>query len=212
MKAIPSTALATWMLDHLTLGTRNESLSGDLLEELHSGRSTAWYWRQTLSAIAITLSTRIRACVVPLLFSVGWSLLYPMLWPAIVHSMPAQNLVKHFTPSDLPFSTGLGFVAVISPAALFIALGFFVYLISHKHNRTSTLRLMASLSISLNVLFVTIIGQHLSHYRVDLRNVSRENFNAHLVALCIPLALGLYAALMCALAPAQRRHPGSLTA
>ncbi len=71
---------------------------------------------------------------------------------------------------------------------------------------------MASLSVSFNVLFVTIIGQHLRHYGVDLRNVSRENFNAHLVALCIPLALGLYAALLCAFPPAQRHHPGSLAA
>jgi hypothetical protein len=212
MKAIPPTALATWMLDHLTLGARNESLSGDLLEELHSGRSTAWYWRQTISAIAITLCTRTRAYVAPLLFSAGWSILYPTLWPAIVHSEPAQNLVNHFTPSDLPFSTGLGVVSGIAPATLFIAVGFFVYLISHKQTSTSTIRLMASLSVSFNVLFVTIIGQHLRHYGVDLRNVSRENFNAHLVALCIPLALGLYAALLCAFPASQRNHPGSLAA
>jgi hypothetical protein len=212
MKPTLSVAIATWMLDHLTLGARNESLSGDLLEELHAGRSTAWYWRQTLSAIAATLSTKFRDYLVPLLFSAGWSLLYPTLWPAIVHSAPAQNLTNRFTPSDLPFSTGLGFVAGISPAALFIALGFVVYLVSHKHTRTSTVRLLASLSISLNVLFVTIIGEHLRHFGVDLRNVSHENFNAHLVALCIPLALGLYAALLCAF-PATRHHnPGSLTA
>ena len=212
MKPTLSTALATWMLDHMTLGVRNESLSGDLLEELHSGRSTAWYWHQTISAIAITLSTRARAYVTPLLFSASWSVLYPTLWPALVHSTSAQNLANHFTPSDLPFSTGLGFLAGIAPAALFIALGFFVYLISHKHTRTSTIRLMASLSISLNVLFVTIIGQHMRHYGVDLRNVSRENFNAHLAALCIPVALSLWAALICALPPARRHHAGSLTA
>ena len=212
MKPTSSIALATWMLDHLTLGARNESLSGDLLEELHTGRSTAWYWRQTLSAVAITLSTRTRAYLAPLLFSAAWSFLYPTLWPAIVNSAPAQNLIDHFTPSDLPFSTGLGFVAGIAPATLFIALGFFVYLISHNRTRTSTVRLMASLSISLNVLFVTIIGENLRHFGVDLRNVSRENFNAHLVALCIPLALGLYAALLCAFPAARHHHPGSLTA
>lgn len=212
MKPTPSVALATWMLDHLTLGSRNDSLSGDLLEELHAGRSAAWYWRQTISAIAVTLSTKSRDYLVPLLFSAGWSLLYPTLWPAIVHSAPAQNLANRFTPSDLPFSTGLGFVAGISPAALFIALGFFVYLILHKHTRTSTIRLMASLSISLNVLFVTIVGEHLRHFGVDVRNVSRENFNAHLVALCIPLALGLYAALLCAFPAARRHNPGSLAA
>ncbi len=209
---LTSAALATWMLDHLTLGARNESLSGDLLEELHAGRSTAWYWRQTLASIAITLSTRTRAYLAPLFFSAAWSVLYPTLWPALVHSAPAQNLADHFTPNDLPFSTGLGFVAGIAPATLFIALGFFVYLISQKHTRTSTIRLMASLSISFNVLFVTIIGQHMSHYGVDLRNVSRENFNAHLAALCIPVALSLWAALICALPPARRHHPGSLAA
>lgn len=212
MKLTSSTALATWMLDHLTLGSRNESLSGDLLEELHSGRSTAWYWRQTLSAIAVTLATRTRTYMMPLLFSAGWSLLYPTLWPAIVHSALAQNLANHFTPSDLPYSTGLGSVAAITPAAIFVWIGFFVYLTLRSHeSRVSTPRLLASLSISLNVLFVTIIGEHLRHFGVDLRNISRENFNAHLVALCIPLALSLWAALMCARPPAARRHhPGSL--
>jgi hypothetical protein len=199
-----TTSVATWMLDHL--GAHNESLSGDLLEELYAGRTTAWYWRQTLSAIAIALSARARTYLTPLIFSAGWSLLYPTLWPAILHSTLAQNLSNHFTPSDLPFSTGLGFVVRIAPAALFIAIGFFIYLISHKHTHTSTIRLLASLSISFNVLFVTIIGEHLRNAGVDLRNVSRENFNAHLVALCIPLAMGLYAALLCALPPAQRRR------
>jgi hypothetical protein len=215
MKPTSSTALATWMLDHLTLGVRNESLSGDLLEELHSGRSTAWYWRQTLSAIAVSLSIRTRAYLVPLLFSAGWSLLYPTLWPAIINSAPAQNLANHFTSSDLPYSTGLGSIAALTPAAIFVWIGFFVYrtLRSHESRRPSTLRLLASLSISLNVLFVTIIGEHLRHFGVDLRNVSRENFDSHLAALCIPLALSLWAALMCARPRAvRRRHPSSLTA
>jgi hypothetical protein len=207
MKLTPSTAIATWMLDHLD---RSQSLAGDLLEELHAGRSTAWYWRQALFAIAITLATRTRAYLAPLIFSTGWSLLYPTLWPAIVHSTPAQNLTGRITTYDLPFSTGLGFITGISPVALFIVLGFSVYLLSHKHTRTSTLRLLASLSLSLNVLFVTIIGQHLRGFGlnsgIDLRIVSRENFNAHIVALCIPLALGLYAALLCALPPTQRRQ------
>jgi hypothetical protein len=68
MKRILSVALATWMLEHLTFGSRKESLSGDLLEELQSGRSVGWYWRQTLSAIAVSLSSKSRAYVLPLLF------------------------------------------------------------------------------------------------------------------------------------------------
>jgi hypothetical protein len=58
MKPMPSVALATWMLEHVTFGSPNESLSGDLLEEFQSGRTAGWYWRQALAAIAITLSDR----------------------------------------------------------------------------------------------------------------------------------------------------------
>src|SRR4029077_19914803 len=47
---------ATWMLEHLTSGTRNEALAGDLLEELRAGRTNAWYWRQALSACAVSWS------------------------------------------------------------------------------------------------------------------------------------------------------------
>jgi hypothetical protein len=56
------------------------------------------------------------------------------------------------------------------------------------------------------VLFVATIGQHLRNSDIDVRNVSRENFNSHLVALSIPLALSLFSALVCALPPVRRRH------
>jgi hypothetical protein len=45
-------ALATWLLDKLGYTRRNAALMGDLLEEFHSGRSRAWYWRQTAIVIA----------------------------------------------------------------------------------------------------------------------------------------------------------------
>lgn len=35
-----------------------ESLAGDLLEQMHQGRSAAWVWRQVLSAI---IAARVRA-------------------------------------------------------------------------------------------------------------------------------------------------------
>jgi hypothetical protein len=45
-------ALANWLLDRLTDTRRNAALAGDLLEEFRCGRSAAWYWRQTLIAVA----------------------------------------------------------------------------------------------------------------------------------------------------------------
>jgi hypothetical protein len=208
MKPMPPVALATWMLEHLTFGSANESLSGDLLEELRSGRSAGWYWRQTLSAIAVTLSIKSRAYVLPLVFSAGWSILYPVLWLGIMGNRLTQAILERMGAHDWPYSTGLHFVSATIPAAMFVWIGFFVYLTSSNQvaRKLSTLRILGSLSISLNVLFVTTIGQHLRNSGIDVRNVARENFNSQLVALSIPLALSLFSALVCALPPMRRRH------
>jgi hypothetical protein len=48
-------ALALRLLDRLGFSARNPALTGDLLEEFRSGRSTAWYWRQTLVLIRTQL-------------------------------------------------------------------------------------------------------------------------------------------------------------
>jgi hypothetical protein len=45
-------ALANWLLDRMGCTRRNPALAGDLLEEFRSGRSAAWYWRQTLVVVA----------------------------------------------------------------------------------------------------------------------------------------------------------------
>jgi len=82
MKSIQSIAVATWMLEHLTFGSDHEALSGDLLEEFQRGRSTAWYWRQALSAIGVGLLRKSATYALPLLFATAWSTLYPA-WRAI---------------------------------------------------------------------------------------------------------------------------------
>ena len=202
MKRILSVALATWMLEHLTFGSRNESLSGDLLEEFQSGRSVGWYWRQALSAIAVSLSSRSRAYVWPLLFSTGWSFLYPALWPSIMRSRLTQTILERMAERDWPYSSAMQGVCVHIPAAMFVWIGFFVYLtLRNRMGRPlSKLRLLVSLSISFNVLFTAIIG-------IGLRDVSQKNFDSHFVAVSIPLALSLFSALVCAL-PAMRRQYG----
>ncbi len=44
--------LATWLLDQLGYTRHSAALAGDLLEEFHSGKSRAWYCRQTAIVIA----------------------------------------------------------------------------------------------------------------------------------------------------------------
>ena len=46
--------LADWLLRRLASGPKRRSLIGDLHEQYARGRSSAWYWRQTLGAIAVS--------------------------------------------------------------------------------------------------------------------------------------------------------------
>jgi hypothetical protein len=206
MKPIRSIALAMWLLEHWSGGLRCESLVGDLLEEFRSGRSAGWFWRQAMVVIAIGLSGKMRGYVVPLGFAAGWSLLYPTLWPSILGRPVSQRLLERLAMQSWPYSTGLHAVSELLPAMMFVGLGFSVYLIA-SGCAVGALRAIGSLSIGLNVLIVAMVGSHIfGTSRVDMRSVSPENFRGHLVASSIPLALSLYAALLCALSAVRRER------
>lgn len=51
MRSNDPSRFATWLLERLASDQTRESLIGDLLEQYASGRSAAWYWRQTFAAI-----------------------------------------------------------------------------------------------------------------------------------------------------------------
>jgi hypothetical protein len=53
--------LATWLLLHLGPGYQRDSLVGDLSEEYQLGRTRAWYWKQSLTAIGICQARRLPA-------------------------------------------------------------------------------------------------------------------------------------------------------
>jgi hypothetical protein len=53
--------LASWVLDHLGMRYRRESLTGDLFEEYQQGRSQLWYWHQVIAAVFAARTRPIRA-------------------------------------------------------------------------------------------------------------------------------------------------------
>ena len=60
MSTLQPPRLASWLLQHLAPGPHPESLLGDLIEQYRDGRSAAWYWRQTLTAILVGVTRDIR--------------------------------------------------------------------------------------------------------------------------------------------------------
>ncbi|MFZ0743938.1 MAG: hypothetical protein WAM85_06010 [Terracidiphilus sp.] len=86
MKRREPPPLATWTLEHLTPGDRDEALAGDLLEAVHTGRSSGWYWRQVLAICVISWARSLRARLPLLVFSLLWSMLAPA-WMIFVNRL-----------------------------------------------------------------------------------------------------------------------------
>ncbi|MEO6815366.1 MAG: hypothetical protein ABI177_01590 [Edaphobacter sp.] len=214
VKQARSVALASWLLKHFIFGPHREALTGDLTEELQSGRSAKWYWRQVLSAIAVGALIKSRDYALALVFSLAWSMLYPP-WRLSYARINLTHLVpRGWAAIDLPYSTGLHGIAEIIPALLFVWLGLFLYLIlrPEKLSDLSPIRLLASLSISLNTLFIVTVGiwLYLKPSAIGLGEMSRQNLhsNFYLTTICLPLVLGLFYVIASAL-PLLRSHGSS---
>lgn len=189
-------AFAGWILEHFTFGSHNEALAGDLLEELHSGRSASWYWRQVFAAIAIRVCEALRASAVPLIFSAAWTMLYPA-WRFI-----ASDRLIHATPDTWsllawPCSALAQISYGVVPGVMFVWLGFTVYLLLRRE-RTGY-GLIRGFSQSLTALLVAtiILVLYLKDPKADLEYVTRDDFylTFHLWNVSIPLILSLLAAL-----------------
>lgn len=205
MKPSGSIRLATWILEHVAPGGGTRSIAGDLLEELHAGRSPLWYWRQVVTAMATSCRAASSAYAPPLIFSAGWTMLYPA-WRSISrewlpHAVPDKWLALSW-PSPALLELGCGLV----PALTFIWIGMLVYLAVRRNmiRGLSGLRVISALSASLNVLLVAtmVLLHYFKHAQHDLLQVTREDFYTgfHPGHVSIPLALSLFVAL-CSVLP-----------
>lgn len=97
--------VATWLLQNLNFGRRNDSLVGDIIEEYRCGHSRSWYWKQVTVAIVQSFVKEFRAH--PLLavraVVIGWSALYlgRLLlgsWPDMIASPFNRIVPEEFDP------------------------------------------------------------------------------------------------------------------
>ena len=91
MTRIDPPPLANWVLEHLSIGERNEALAGDLLEEFRAGRTERWYWGQVLAAVAVTWLENLGGRAPMLLFVILWSMAAPA-WNSFCITVQSEGL------------------------------------------------------------------------------------------------------------------------
>jgi hypothetical protein len=131
MRCTEPPSLATWLLEHLMPGDRNDALAGDLLEEFRNGRSTRWYWRQVLAAIAIDGGGEVLNHRTVLLFAAIWSMLAPAWLLTVTAFEQHFSLNARILQLDFPWSTLCDLGLILAANLLFIWAGILLYLIPH---------------------------------------------------------------------------------
>lgn len=224
MKRREPPPLASWMLEHLTSGDRDDALAGDLLEVYRAGASDSWYCRQALAACAVSWSKSIRSRISLVVFALCWSILAPA-WNVLIDRIEnnAYSLGSTWR-MDWPFSALSRFTAWIVLNAAFLGAGILVYLVSHK-SLASVLRgkelrraLRVAAGLFVPVYFATFVLANLFAYPGPV--IAR-----HLLAPATEITdLGMWAdvlrapyliTLLCALWRAVALHrlsPGTLAA
>lgn len=78
MRSSHPPASAIWLLERCSLGRRNDSLIGDLIEEYGQGHSRAWFWRQAVIAVATSFLAQLRLHPLLMVRAIvsGWAVLY----------------------------------------------------------------------------------------------------------------------------------------
>jgi hypothetical protein len=133
MKEAPG--LAIWLLKHFGASIQNDAIIGDITEQFAGGRSRSWFWKQVLSAIAISTFREIwhnkMASIVGL--SSGWLfldltsrlLVFPM-WSGFTYGFFVNALAEYealgwYTSSFLHFTIVLLMLPVYASAGWIVS-------------------------------------------------------------------------------------------
>src|SRR5262249_23749486 len=127
MKMKDPPRIASWMLEHLAFGSRNEALAGDLLEELRRGRSVAWYWGQALGARAIGLRSLLRAQRLAICYAILWTIPVHAFDVLVARRAAALPLFAHRWQLEWPYSTGYDMLLFFGLHFLYIGFALLLY-------------------------------------------------------------------------------------
>lgn len=100
--------VATWLLEHFRSGSGNDYIAGDLIEAYQGGRSRAWYWRQVLTAIAVSFHREVMAHPVLALraIAIGWAAWFSF-YDGIGPRLLGPFVRRFFSFSGYPFGPSM---------------------------------------------------------------------------------------------------------
>jgi hypothetical protein len=161
--------LATWLLDHLVPGVKNEALVGDLLEDFHRRQSVTWYWRQVFMAVLSGSLKELGTRAGGILFAIVYSSIFPgqQLWQSLDFNLFAHWGLELAWPLSQIYA--LVVLSIFDGAALLVALGIYgVHLaVKGMFDLRSFLKgaLLAVLVLSLGIVGETFLSVlHLPHF------------------------------------------------
>lgn len=219
MKRREPPPLATWMLEHLSSGDRDEALAGDLLEVFRAGRSNGWYWRQVCCASAVSWFNSLRSRIPLFVFALAWSMLAPA-WTTIIDRIQATSRLYVFIRQlEWPFSGLSEFLSWVGLNVVLLWGGILIYFLFQlnparaKSRRSIRGAFLKAAAYFLPAYFVTFVLANLFDYPgldIDRRTLTalRELTDLRLWAdfLRAPYLITLICALWKTV-PVSRRNP-----
>lgn len=152
--------IATWMLEHLTVGRKDEALAGDLLEEFRCGRPAAWYWRQVLVAITVGFASELTAQWPAIVFSALFVIPVPAYWMLVIDKVMTSPFFAPRWHLEWPYSTICDQLLFWGSQLLYIWCALIVYflLVSLATKTINLHRLARSLWKSAFVFMAVCVG------------------------------------------------------
>jgi len=182
MKRKDPPMIATWMLEHLTLGGKNEALACDLLEEFRHGRPVTWYWRQVLMAIVVEFAGELRTRWPAIVYATLWAIPGPAYLILAVRKIVDIPFFARRWQLEWPYSTICDQILFWGPQLIYIWSALIVYflLLSLATRTVNIHRLGQSLwksplvfmavCVALAAFFALLPG-HAGH-AIDVRHVT----------------------------------------
>jgi len=118
------------MLEHCIPADHADALACDLLEGIRSGRSDSWYWRQALSACAVSWAKSFRARMPLLLFALLWSMLAPA-WKIFIDGIDVVSEFDRIMQRLGPFWIFPALAGWVVLHSIFLWAGILVYLLAN---------------------------------------------------------------------------------